>query len=131
MCEQLSTYAFADLALTMASEALFTGAGKSAKNPEVIACTVSREGQRTRKMKCVKSVAIKMLTALSIDPPLTHTENIPLRDTSDGGGRQNMAKWRMKRGVTTLRPPPGGAHAAQMVTSYDTDTQTLHNSTSI
>ena len=31
-----------------------------------------------------------------------------------------MAKWRMKRGVTTLRPPPGGAHAAQMVTSYDT-----------
>ena len=65
-----------------------------------------------------ESVAIATLAAK--DPPLTHTENIPLRDTSDGGGRQNMAKWRMKRGVTMLRPPPGGAHAAQMVTSYDT-----------
>lgn len=29
-----------------------------------------------------------------------------------------MLKWRMKRGVTGLRPPPGGAHAAATVISY-------------
>lgn len=28
-----------------------------------------------------------------------------------------MLKWRMKRGVTGLRPPPGGAHADTIVTS--------------
>lgn len=29
-----------------------------------------------------------------------------------------MLKWRMKRGVTGLRPPPGGAQAAATVISY-------------
>lgn len=41
-----------------------------------------------------------------------------LRLCSDGGGRQSMLKCRMKRGVTGLRPPPGGAQAAQIVMSY-------------
>ena len=30
-----------------------------------------------------------------------------------------MAKCRIMRGVTGLRPPPGGAHAAQIVTSCE------------
>ena len=45
------------------------------------------------------------------------TLKIALRDISEGEGRENMAKCRMKRGVTGLRPPPGGAHAAQIVMS--------------
>ena len=40
-----------------------------------------------------------------------------LRETSEGDGRENMAKWRINRGVTGLRPPPGGAQAAHIVTS--------------
>jgi len=30
----------------------------------------------------------------------------------DSSGSQIMLKWRNKRGVTALRPPPGGAQAA-------------------
>ncbi len=70
-----------DLALTMDSAASFTGWGKSARNPFVIAVKIA------------------------------------LRLTSEGEGMQSMAKCRMKRGVTGLRPPPGGAQAAQRVTS--------------
>ena len=44
------------------------------------------------------------------------TIKIALRLTSDGDGRQNMAKCRSSLGVTGLRPPPGGAHAEQIVT---------------
>ena len=44
------------------------------------------------------------------------TVKIALRLTSDGDGRQNMAKCRSSLGVTGLRPPPGGAHAEQIVT---------------
>ena len=40
-----------------------------------------------------------------------------LRLVSDGCGRQNIAKCRRNLGVTGLRPPPGGAQAAQIVTS--------------
>ena len=46
------------------------------------------------------------------------TLEIILRLTEDGEERQNMLKCRMNLGVTGLRPPPGGAHAAQMVTSW-------------
>ena len=46
------------------------------------------------------------------------TVKIAVRETSEGGAREKMAKCRRKRGVTGLRPPPGGAHAAQIVTSY-------------
>lgn len=45
------------------------------------------------------------------------TVKICLRPCSDGVGRHSMVKWRMNRGVTGLRPPPGGAHAAAMVIS--------------
>lgn len=45
------------------------------------------------------------------------TLKICLRLLSDGVGRHRMLKWRMKRGVTGLRPPPGGAQAAAMVMS--------------
>ena len=45
------------------------------------------------------------------------TVNMAVRETSEGGGRENMAKCLMNRGVTGFLPPPGGAHAAQMVTS--------------
>ena len=37
---------------------------------------------------------------------------------SDGVGRQNIEKCLIILGVTGLRPPPGGAQAAQMVTSF-------------
>ena len=33
-----------------------------------------------------------------------------------------MEKWRMNLGVTGLRPPPGGAQAAQMVISWNGNT---------
>lgn len=46
------------------------------------------------------------------------TVNIPLRLMSEGEGRENMAKCLIILGVTGLRPPPGGAHAAQIVTSF-------------
>jgi len=46
------------------------------------------------------------------------TENICLRLCSDGAGTHNMLKCRINLGVTGLRPPPGGAHAAQIVMSY-------------
>ena len=36
---------------------------------------------------------------------------------SDGGGRQNMLKCLINRGVMGLRPPPGGAQAAVIITS--------------
>ena len=45
------------------------------------------------------------------------TVNIAARETSAGGAMEKMAKCLRKRGVTGLRPPPGGAHAAQIVTS--------------
>lgn len=45
------------------------------------------------------------------------TLKICLRLCSEGMGRHNMLKWRMNRGVTGLRPPPGGAHAAAIVIS--------------
>ena len=35
---------------------------------------------------------------------------------SEGEGRLNIAKCLINRGVTGLRPPPGGAQAAAMVT---------------
>ena len=41
-----------------------------------------------------------------------------LRVCSAEDGIQNMLKCRMNLGVTGLRPPPGGAHAAQIVMSY-------------
>jgi len=40
-----------------------------------------------------------------------------LRVCSDEAGIENIEKWRIKRGVTGFRPPPGGAHAAHIVTS--------------
>lgn len=46
------------------------------------------------------------------------TLNIPLRLTSEGEGSANMAKCLIILGVTGLRPPPGGAHAAHIVTSF-------------
>ena len=58
------------------------------------------------------------------------TLNMTFRLTSDGDGMQNMLKWRMNLGVTGLRPPPGGAQAAQMVTSWqhwrNKNTQSMH-----
>lgn len=45
------------------------------------------------------------------------TLKIALRETSEGEGSENMAKCLMNRGVTGLRPPPGGAQAAHIVTS--------------
>lgn len=45
------------------------------------------------------------------------TWKICFRLCSEGIGRHSMLKCRMKRGVTGLRPPPGGAHADAMVTS--------------
>lgn len=48
------------------------------------------------------------------------TLKICLRLCSEGVGRHSMLKWRMNRGVTRLRPPPGGAHAAAMVISWKT-----------
>ena len=45
------------------------------------------------------------------------TVNICLRLISDGTGIDSMLKWRMKRGETGFRPPPGGAQAAQIVIS--------------
>ena len=45
------------------------------------------------------------------------TLKICLRLCSEGVGRHSMLKWRMKRGVTGLRPPPGGAQAAAIVMS--------------
>ena len=47
----------------------------------------------------------------------TFTWKICFRLCSEGIGRQSMLKCRMKRGVTGLRPPPGGAHADTIVTS--------------
>lgn len=35
-----------------------------------------------------------------------------------------MLKWRMKRGVTGLRPPPGGAQAAAIVISFREEKET-------
>ena len=35
----------------------------------------------------------------------------------DGGGTFSMLKCRKKRGVTSCRPPPGGAHAQISVVS--------------
>ena len=46
-----------------------------------------------------------------------HTLNIALSETSAGEGRQSIAKCLMKRGVTGLRPPPGGAQPAHIVIS--------------
>ncbi len=34
-----------------------------------------------------------------------------------------MLKWRKKRGVTGLRPPPGGAQAAAMIISFREEKQ--------
>jgi len=34
-----------------------------------------------------------------------------------GGGMQSSVKWRTKRGVSSWRPPPGGAHAAHSIVS--------------
>lgn len=48
----------------------------------------------------------------------TLTWKICFRLCSEGMGRHSMLKWRMKRGVTGLRPPPGGAHADTIVTSW-------------
>ena len=36
---------------------------------------------------------------------------------AEGVGRHSTLKWRMNRGVTGLRPPPGEVHAAAMVIS--------------
>eukprot|EP00959_Pyramimonas_sp_CCMP1952_P395206 8280504-Pyramimonas_sp.AAC.1 len=36
---------------------------------------------------------------------------------SEGGGMLSMLKCRTKRGVSSCRPPPGGAHAATIVVS--------------
>lgn len=36
---------------------------------------------------------------------------------SEGSGKQNTLKWRTKRGVNELRPPPGGAPAQISVVS--------------
>lgn len=47
----------------------------------------------------------------------TLTWKMCFRLCSEGIGRHSMLKCRMKRGVTGLRPPPGGAHADAMVTS--------------
>lgn len=47
----------------------------------------------------------------------TLTWKICFKLCSEGIGRHSMLKCRMKRGVTGLRPPPGGAHADTIVTS--------------
>ena len=39
------------------------------------------------------------------------------RLNSEGDGKQSIPKCRINRGVTGLRPPPGGAQAAAIVTS--------------
>ena len=49
---------------------------------------------------------------------ISHTLKMCLRVWSEEVGIENMLKWRMNRGVTGLRPPPGGAQAAQIVTSW-------------
>ena len=46
-----------------------------------------------------------------------HTEKIPFKLISEGVGRQNIEKCRIILGVIGLRPPPGGAQAAHIVTS--------------
>lgn len=38
---------------------------------------------------------------------------------------ENMLKWRMNLGVTGFRPPPGGAQAALIVTSYEAKIEIL------
>ena len=48
---------------------------------------------------------------------ISRTLKMCLRVWSEEVGIENMLKWRMNRGVTGLRPPPGGAQAAQIVTS--------------
>ena len=48
---------------------------------------------------------------------IQHTVKMAVRDISAGRTREKMAKCRRNRGVTGFRPPPGGAHAAQIVTS--------------
>ena len=44
------------------------------------------------------------------------TVKIAFMLTSEGGGRANMAKCLRNREVMGLRPPPGGAQAAIIVT---------------
>ena len=93
------------LALTMDSAASFTAAGKSAKKPLVMACG---DGDRQKSHWLLKTNHWGHLL----------TVKMALRLTSEGEGRQNMAKCLMSLGVTGLRPPPGGAQAAQIVTSW-------------
>ena len=59
-----------------------------------------------------------MFSAFEVCRSYILTLKIAFSDTSDGEGTENMEKCLMKRGVTGLRPPPGGAQAAQMVISY-------------
>lgn len=47
-----------------------------------------------------------------------HTLNIAFNALSFGGGMKSIAKCLMKRGVKGFRPPPGGAHAAVITTSF-------------
>ena len=44
-------------------------------------------------------------------------EDAAHRDAADGCGRHDTLWWRTKRGVSGLRPPPGGPHAHTTVTS--------------
>ena len=42
-------------------------------------------------------------------------EKIVRIDSLASSGTQSIVKWRVRRGVSGLRPPPGGPHAATKV----------------
>lgn len=48
---------------------------------------------------------------------MDHTLKITFKENSFGGGISNIPKKRTNRGVRGLRPPPGGAQAAVIITS--------------
>ena len=106
----------------MGSARAFTSSVNSAKKPLVIAYGyVNERWHHTDGEYTDVGVSSYLNTLLSVCQHVATsllTLKIILRLTEDGEGRQNMLKCRMNLGVTGLRPPPGGAHAAQMVTSW-------------
>lgn len=57
------------------------------------------------------------MTQLPLTKYYNFTLNITFKENSFGGGTSNIPKKRTNRGVRGLRPPPGGAHAADIITS--------------
>eukprot|EP00955_Chlamydomonas_euryale_P076856 362800-Chlamydomonas_euryale.AAC.1 len=49
--------------------------------------------------------------------PVSTADKMVRIAVSLGGGTHSIVKWRVKRGVISWRPPPGGAHAATSVVS--------------